>query len=100
MSDKNKVATFTIKYGTYGSREIPKIFQFVLIFARKILLLLKTLIHHFAKVMSHVSHTNIVCQKSFACLLQDGSTSYLFFLESKKFFFVFLEPDNCTEFIV
>ena len=36
MSDKNKVATFTIKYGTYGSREIPKIFQFVLIFAIRI----------------------------------------------------------------
>ena len=54
MSDKNKVATFTIKYETYGSREIPKIFQFVLIFARKILLLLKTLIHHFAKVMSQL----------------------------------------------
>ena len=57
MSDKNKVATFTIKYGTYGSREIPKIFQFVLIFARKFLLLLKTLIHHFAKVMSHFGIT-------------------------------------------
>ena len=99
MSDKNKVATFTIKYEAYGSREIPKISQFVLIFARKILLLLKTFIHHFAKVMSHVSHTNIVCQKSFACLLQDGSTSYLFFLGSKKFFFAFLDPDNCTEFI-